>query len=65
VGAAVGALFTRLADGESEHEADLLSYLLFDGAFAALLMELGRADARSQAEELRALFSKPKLSRKE
>jgi NTE family protein len=57
VGRAAGALFGRLADGESEYEADLLSYLLFDGVFAASLMELGRADARSQADELRALFS--------
>jgi NTE family protein len=57
VGSAVGLLFSRLAEGESEYEADLLSYLLFDGAFAALLMELGRADARSRADELRALFS--------
>jgi NTE family protein len=65
VGPAVGALFARLADGEAEHEADLLSYLLFDGAFAALLMELGRADARHQAEELRALFSNQRLGQKE
>lgn len=65
VGPAVGALFARLADGESEHEADLLSYLLFDGAFATLLMELGRADARNQAEELRALFFSQRLGQKE
>jgi NTE family protein len=57
VGATMGALFARLAEGESEYEADLLSYLLFDGEFAALLMELGRADACNQGEELRALFS--------
>jgi NTE family protein len=57
-GAAVGALFARLADGESEHEADLVSYLLFDGPFAQMLMQLGRADARNQVDELRALFSR-------
>jgi NTE family protein len=57
VSGAVGALFSRLAEGESEYEADLLSYLLFDGTFAAALMELGRADARDQGEELRALFT--------
>jgi NTE family protein len=62
VGAAVGALFGRLAEGESEYEADLLSYLLFDGAFAASLMELGRADARSQVDQLWALFSADRTS---
>jgi NTE family protein len=59
VGGATGALFARLAEGEGEYEADLLSFLLFDGAFAASLMELGRADARDQAEQLRALFANP------
>jgi NTE family protein len=53
----VRRLFDRLADGESEHEADLLSYLLFDGPFAGQLMELGYADARSQGPELRDLLS--------
>ena len=35
-------LIHRLADGEARHESDLLSYLLFDGGFAAELIELGR-----------------------
>jgi NTE family protein len=33
-------------------QADLPSYILFDGAFAAQLMELGRADARAQKDRI-------------
>ena len=43
-------------DGRSV-EADLLSYLLFDGEFLAPLAELGFADARAQEEELFEFFS--------
>jgi NTE family protein len=49
-------LIQRLADGESRRENDLLSYLLFDGNFAAQLIELGRRDAAKQEDELVALF---------
>jgi NTE family protein len=56
---AAGRLFARLAAGESEHENDLLSYLLFDGPFASALMDLGYADARAQRAELAALFPAP------
>jgi NTE family protein len=42
--------------GEGAGEADLLSYLLFDGAFAAKLIELGREDARLRHDELCAFF---------
>ena len=38
-------------------EADLLSYLLFDGEFLAPLAELGYNDARSHENELAAFFS--------
>jgi NTE family protein len=38
-------------------EADLLSYLLFDGEFLGPLAELGYKDARSQENELAAFFS--------
>ncbi len=43
--------------GGEAREADLLSYLLFDSAYAAPLVELGRADARAQEDELAAFFS--------
>jgi NTE family protein len=44
--------------GESETEADLLSYVLFDGPFARLLIEMGRNDARARHEELATFFAK-------
>ncbi|HET7506277.1 MAG TPA: patatin-like phospholipase family protein [Kofleriaceae bacterium] len=49
-------LIQRLAAGEARHESDLLSYLLFDGAFAAELIDLGRHDAAKKEDELAALF---------
>jgi NTE family protein len=49
-------LISRLAGGEARHESDLLSYLLFDGDFAAELIELGRRDAAKKEDELAALF---------
>ncbi len=37
-------------------EADLASYLLFDGAFCRQLIEMGRADARARRHELLEFF---------
>lgn len=37
--------------GVPDNEADLFSYLYFDASFAGPLIELGRADAESQADE--------------
>ena len=51
----MGRMMRRLA--EATVEADLLSYLLFDGEFAAELIALGRADARAHHAELCSLFS--------
>jgi NTE family protein len=49
-------LVEKLAGGEARHESDLLSYLLFDGDYAAELIELGRQDAARKEDELAALF---------
>jgi NTE family protein len=45
----VGALGDRV-------EADFVSFLLFDGGFARLLIDLGRRDAMARADEIRAFF---------
>jgi NTE family protein len=51
-------LIERLARGEARHENDLLSYLLFDGAFAATLIDLGFSDAAAIEAPLAELFSR-------
>ena len=52
----LGRVMRRMADAEGASQADLLSYLLFDGEYAGRLIELGRADARRQHDELCAFF---------
>lgn len=52
----LGRAMKRLAHGEAVREADLLSYLLFDGAFSAKLIELGRSDARRSHDQICALL---------
>jgi NTE family protein len=50
----------RLVDREVTNEADLASYLLFDGGFADILIELGRQDARAlRSEWLRFWSNEP------
>jgi NTE family protein len=48
----------RIGQWQGEGEADLLSYLLFDGGFATQLIELGRRDAKARHEELCAFFTR-------
>lgn len=45
-----------LLDSGPGDESDLASYLLFDGAFARKLIELGRADAEAQRDRLKAFL---------
>jgi NTE family protein len=50
-------LMRILGTGAEARESDLLSYLLFDKAYARPLIELGHRDARDHEEELAAFFS--------
>ena len=54
-GPALKRLLSLLDVGEAS-EADLASYLLFDGGFARRLIELGRADAEAQRDAMDAFF---------
>jgi hypothetical protein len=47
---------SRRSDPHAEGEADLASYLLFDGTFCRRLIELGRADAQARKDELLEFF---------
>jgi NTE family protein len=55
-GRVAGPLLTRkllnLLDAGGTEEADLASYLLFDGWFARKLIDMGRADAEAQRHQL-------------
>lgn len=55
-GATLGRQFLRLLDVGEGGDADLASYLLFDGAYARELIALGRADARKRRDELEAFL---------
>lgn len=47
----------QLGEHEFADESDLLSYVLFDGEFAAQLIDLGRRDARARHQELLRFFA--------
>lgn len=53
----IGRLIRRLAMMESRDEADLCSYILFDGKFCQDLIELGISDAKRNREDLLRLFT--------
>jgi NTE family protein len=52
----LGRVMRKLAEGETE--ADFLSYILFDGAFAERLIDMGRSDARARHDELVRFFAR-------
>ncbi len=56
-GAVARRVIHRLAAGETAHESDFLSYLLFDGNWARELIALGRADAARKEDELVRFFT--------
>jgi NTE family protein len=50
-------LLRRLATARGADEADLLSYILFDGLYAAEVARLGYEDARNHHDELAKFLS--------
>jgi NTE family protein len=50
-------IFRSLAERDAGDDSDLLSYLLFDGGFGKILLELGREDARARKHELAEFFA--------
>jgi NTE family protein len=59
-GKALGRAFLSLLDVGAGADADLASYLLFDGEFARELIEMGRRDAHARRAEIEAfLFEDP------
>lgn len=48
--------FRRIAQGSKGKTADWLTYLLFDGQFADVLIELGRKDVAARADEVVEFF---------
>ncbi len=59
-GKSLGRAFISLLDVGAGGDADLASYLLFDGGFAEALIEMGRRDAHARRAEIEAfLFEDP------
>ncbi|HEY0714389.1 MAG TPA: patatin-like phospholipase family protein, partial [Polyangia bacterium] len=54
---AAARFIQRIAETESDYEADLASYLLFDGGFAQMLMRLGYEDARAAEANVLRIFT--------
>ena len=57
LGAFLGLLRRSTGAGSTAKEADLLSYLLFDAAYALPLADLGYKDAEARQDELAAFFT--------
>ncbi len=55
-GKSLGRAFISLLDVGAGADADLASYLLFDGGFAQTLVEMGRRDAHARRSEIEAFF---------
>jgi NTE family protein len=55
-GPALTRQLLRLLDVGVAEDADLASYLLFDGGFARRLVDLGRSDAQARRAELMNFF---------
>jgi NTE family protein len=59
-GKSLGRAFISMLDVGAGADADLASYLLFDGGFAQTLIEMGRRDAHTKRAEIEAfLFEDP------
>ena len=59
-GKSLGRAFISMIDVGAGADADLASYLLFDGGFAQTLIEMGRRDAHAKRAEIEAfLFEDP------
>ncbi|HJK94722.1 MAG TPA: patatin-like phospholipase family protein [Polyangiaceae bacterium LLY-WYZ-15_(1-7)] len=54
--AALGRQFLRFLDVGQGGDADLASYLLFDGGYADALIDLGRQDAHAMRDEIEAFL---------
>jgi NTE family protein len=50
-------LLRRASREDATWEADWAAYLMFDGAFATQLIDLGLADARARRDEIREFFA--------
>ncbi|MBX3246883.1 MAG: patatin-like phospholipase family protein [Myxococcales bacterium] len=60
LGRTLGRQLLRLLDVGESGDADLASYLLFDGDYARDLIELGRSDARAKRDAIESFLFDPR-----